>query len=160
MRVLIVGGGLTGSELARLLLQEGQQVTVIEEREEVLAKLQKEVPQANLVLGDGCEPSILEQAGVRKMDVVAAVTGHDEDNLVVCLLAKQLNHLNPADGLGKSGVHLGGFDAQGSIGLSGRSGKYIGGIKHEREDEMDRQCQPPVDIKKDNHDAQQQKKVF
>jgi trk system potassium uptake protein TrkA len=89
MRVLIVGGGLTGSELARLLLQEGQQVTVIEEREEVLTKLQKEIPQARLVLGDGCEPSTLEQAGVRKMDVVAAVTGHDEDNLVVCLLAKQ-----------------------------------------------------------------------
>lgn len=89
MHVLIVGGGLTGAELARLLLGEGQQVTVVEEREEVAARLQKEIPQAHIILGDGCEPTVLEQAGVRKADVVAAVTGHDEDNLVVCLLARQ-----------------------------------------------------------------------
>jgi len=89
MRVLIVGGGRTGSELARLLLQEGQEVTVVEQREEVIARLQKEVPGAKIVLGDGCEPYVLEQAGVRKADVVAAVTGHDEDNLVTCSLARQ-----------------------------------------------------------------------
>jgi trk system potassium uptake protein TrkA len=89
MRVLIVGGGLTGSDLARMLLQEGQQVTLIEQREEVIARLEKEVPQARIVAGDGCDPGVLEQAGVRKVDVVAAVTGHDEDNLVVCLLARQ-----------------------------------------------------------------------
>lgn len=89
MRVLIVGGGRTGSELASLLLKEGHEVTVIEQREEVVARLQKEVPGAKIVAGDGCEPYILEQAGVRKADVVAAVTGHDEDNLVTCSLARQ-----------------------------------------------------------------------
>ena len=89
MRVLVVGGGLTGSELARMLLQEGQKVTVVEKREEIIARLHKEIPEAKILLGDGCEPGVLEQAGVRKADVVAAVTGHDEDNLVVCLLSKQ-----------------------------------------------------------------------
>lgn len=89
MRVLIVGGGRTGSELASMLLKDGQDVTVIEEREEIFKRLQNEVPRARAVLGDGCEPSILEQAGIRRMDVVAAVTGHDEDNLVVCMLARQ-----------------------------------------------------------------------
>lgn len=89
MRVLIVGGGRTGSELANLLLQEGQEVTVVEQRQEVVTRLRKEVPQATIVVGDGCEPYILEQAGVRKADVMAAVTGHDEDNLVSCSLARQ-----------------------------------------------------------------------
>lgn len=89
MRILIVGGGRTGSALAAMLLDENHQVTVVELREELLARLRQEVPGAQLVLGDGCEPSVLEQAGVRRADVVAAVTGHDEDNLVVCMLAKQ-----------------------------------------------------------------------
>jgi trk system potassium uptake protein len=89
MRVLIVGGGRTGSELAFILLQENHEVTVIEEREEVVARLHKEIPAARVVVGDGCEPNILEANGIKKCDVVAAVTGHDEDNLVVCLLARQ-----------------------------------------------------------------------
>lgn len=89
MRVLIVGGGLTGSELGRLLCQEGQDVTIIERRSENIARLQKDLPQIKIIEGDGCEPTVLERAGIRKVDVVAAVTGHDEDNLVICLLAKQ-----------------------------------------------------------------------
>jgi len=89
MQVLIVGGGRTGSELASILLQEGHNVTVIEQRPELLPRLQKEIPRATIVAGDGCEPTVLEQANIRKANVVVAVTGHDEDNLVVCLLARQ-----------------------------------------------------------------------
>lgn len=88
MRVMIVGGGLTGSALGGLLSQERHQITVVEQREELVERLQRELPNAQIVLGDGCEPSVLERAGIRRADVVCAVTGHDEDNLVVCLLAK------------------------------------------------------------------------
>ncbi len=89
MQVLIVGGGRTGSELASLLIQEGHAVTLIEQRPDLIPRLQKENPRAVIVQGDGCEPTVLEQAGVKKANIVAAVTGHDEDNLVVCLLARQ-----------------------------------------------------------------------
>ncbi len=89
MNVLIVGGGLTGSFLAQELTQEGQQVTVIEKREGSAARLRETLPTARVITGDGDEPSTLEQAGVRTADVVVATTGDDEDNLVVCLLARQ-----------------------------------------------------------------------
>ena len=88
MRVLIVGGGLTGSYLAGQLLRDGQQVTVIEKREQVAAKLRESLPKLTVVTGDGDEPSVLETAGVRSVDVLVATTGEDEDNLVACLLGR------------------------------------------------------------------------
>jgi len=88
MRVLIVGGGLTGSYLAKELVQEGQQVTVIERREGAAAKLKEALPSLQVVIGDGDDPAVLEQAGIRTADVVVATTGEDEDNLVACLLAR------------------------------------------------------------------------
>ncbi len=88
MNVLIVGGGLTGTYLTRELVQEGQQVTVVEKRAAAAAKLKEAVPAARVIVGDGDEPSTLEQAGIRTADVVVATTGEDEDNLVVCLLAR------------------------------------------------------------------------
>lgn len=89
MNVLIVGGGKTGSFLAQELYQEGQAVTVIEKRSDGAAKLKETLPAITVVAGDGADPSTLELAGVRNADVVVASTGDDEDNLVVCLLARQ-----------------------------------------------------------------------
>jgi len=88
MQVLIVGGGRTGADLASQLIQEGHSVTVVEQRHGLIPRLAKEVPRAQVIQGDGCEPTTLEQANVRKANVVVAVTGDDEDNLVVCLLAR------------------------------------------------------------------------
>ncbi len=87
-RVLIVGGGKTGSALASRLLQAGCEVRVMDNRPPVFARLVEELPQDVAVLSDGTDPMSLEQVGIATMDVVAAVTGKDEANLVVASLAK------------------------------------------------------------------------
>lgn len=88
MYVVIVGGGKVGSYLARMLTESKYDVTLVEERKEQVAKIKEDQPDLNIVLGDGCEPDILDEARVLKADAVVAATGHDEDNIVVCMLAK------------------------------------------------------------------------
>lgn len=88
MFVLIVGGGNTGSYLAKILLEAGHTVRVIEERPAVLEKLKDEIPEESVAAGDGSSPAILEAAGVREADVLAAVTGSDETNLVITSLGR------------------------------------------------------------------------
>jgi len=88
MFVIIVGGGKTGSQLASQLLDGGHQVKLIEDRPVVLARLRNELPTGVVVAGDGSSPSVLESAGIEQAQVLAAVTGEDEDNLVVTTLAR------------------------------------------------------------------------
>ncbi len=88
MFVIIVGGGKTGSHLATLLLHEGHRVTVIEDRQTVLERLRKELPDGVAFAGDGSAPSVLEAVGITQADVLAAVTGEDETNLVITTLAR------------------------------------------------------------------------
>jgi trk system potassium uptake protein TrkA len=88
MYVIIVGGGNTGSQLAKFLLQDGHRICVIEERPAVLEKLVSEIPANTIVNGDGSSPALLEKAGVQTAQVLAAVTGSDETNLVITSLAR------------------------------------------------------------------------
>jgi trk system potassium uptake protein TrkA len=88
MFVIIVGGGNTGSYLAKLLLDAGHTVKVVEERPQVLEKMEGEIPSESILVGDGSSPQVLEAAGVLKANVLAAVTGSDETNLVVTSLAR------------------------------------------------------------------------
>ncbi|HBA88548.1 MAG TPA: potassium transporter TrkA [Geobacter sp.] len=88
MFVIIVGGGKVGTHLAQLLRNGGAQVRVIEERRERIPALTRELSEEAVVMGSGADPILLEQAGVREADVVAAVTGADETNLVVAGLAR------------------------------------------------------------------------
>ena len=87
MFALIVGGGKVGSYLAQALVADGHKVVVLEKKSEVIDKVINEV-DATIIHADGCDPEKLEEAGVRQVDLVVAVTGDDEDNLVVAQLAK------------------------------------------------------------------------
>ncbi len=87
MRIVIIGAGKTGSFLAEKF-QGTHDVTIIEQRGDRAARLQRMVPEANVVVGDACEPDVLERAGIEGADLIAAVTGDDEDNLVVSMLSR------------------------------------------------------------------------
>jgi trk system potassium uptake protein TrkA len=88
MNVIIIGGGKIGSQITRRLLDEGHQVRLIENRLETVERLRTDLPEDAVVAGDGSSPSILEAAGIRSTQVLAAVTGDDEANLVITTLAR------------------------------------------------------------------------
>ncbi len=88
MFVIVVGGGNTGSQLAKFLLDAGHTVRVIDERPGILEKLVQELPEGIIIDGDGSSPTVLERAEIHKAQVLAAVTGSDETNLVITSLGK------------------------------------------------------------------------
>jgi trk system potassium uptake protein TrkA len=89
MYVLICGGGKVGANLTRLLLRAGREVTLIEQRPDRFAALEEEFEHV-VQRGDATELFILERAGIKRPpDLVLAVTGDDEDNIVICQLAKE-----------------------------------------------------------------------
>jgi trk system potassium uptake protein TrkA len=88
MFVIIVGGGNTGSQLAKFLLEAGHTVRVIEERAAIREKLTSEIPLETIVEGDGSSPAVLEKVGIHNAQVLVAVTGSDETNLVVTSLGR------------------------------------------------------------------------
>jgi trk system potassium uptake protein TrkA len=92
MLAVIIGGGRGGSYLARDLQGQGYQIKVVDRRPEVVAKLRQEIG-GDVICGDGCSPEILEQIGTAKADLLVALTHNDEDNLVVCRLAKHHFHV-------------------------------------------------------------------
>jgi trk system potassium uptake protein TrkA len=89
MRVVISGAGAVGRHLASDLAQRGHSVTLIEQNPDVLETAKEWAPDVEHLLGDACEPWVLEKADLKTADVVVAATGDDEDNLVTSLLAKQ-----------------------------------------------------------------------
>jgi len=92
MKILIIGGGRSGSFVASKL-KKYHKVTVIESDKERTESLSREVQDIEIIKGDGCEPHVLEKANIRQMDIVAALTGDDEDNLVIAFLSKFQNNV-------------------------------------------------------------------
>jgi len=88
MYILIVGAGKVGYFLAKRLCQSKHTVSIIDKDRQICEEIAKEL-ELLVISGDGCDPKMLEEAGIQRADVVAAVTGDDEDNLVICQLAKE-----------------------------------------------------------------------
>jgi len=87
MYIIIVGAGRVGYYLAKELVESGHEVLAIEKDGENSERMAEEL--GDIVLrGDGCEAATMEMAGFARADIVIAVTGDDEDNLVVCQVAK------------------------------------------------------------------------
>ncbi|MEI7547974.1 MAG: TrkA family potassium uptake protein [Actinomycetota bacterium] len=89
MIVVIAGGGSVGRFIAEQLVDGGHQVTIVDNDARVFTQYSNTIPGATWMRGDACDFSVLKAAGLERADVVASVTGDDEDNLVVSLLAKQ-----------------------------------------------------------------------
>ena len=89
MYVVVAGGGKVGANVARSLLRMGHEVTLIEQRPYRYERLEEEF-EHQVLLGDATELHVLEKAGIaRPPDLVLAVTGDDEDNLVICQIARE-----------------------------------------------------------------------
>ncbi len=88
MFVVIVGGGRTGAQLASVLSSQEHMVHLIEDRPDVLARIHHELPTEIIYQGDPTNPHVLELAGIRECQVLAACTTMDADNLVLCYMAR------------------------------------------------------------------------
>jgi trk system potassium uptake protein TrkA len=88
MYIIVVGGGKIGYFLARQLLEDQHEVLIIEQNAEKAAQIAEDLGEIVMV-GDGCEAATMERAGMGRADMTIALTGDDEDNLVVCQVAKR-----------------------------------------------------------------------
>jgi trk system potassium uptake protein TrkA len=85
---IVVGAGKVGVNLARELIAKDHEVTVIESSRERYLMIEEEFEHA-VEYGDATELWVLERAGIQRADLVIAVTGDDEDNMLVCQVAKE-----------------------------------------------------------------------
>lgn len=97
MYIVIVGAGKVGYFLAKRLCLNKHTVSIVDKDKEICEGIAREL-EALVIHGDGCDPRILEEAGITRADVAAAVTGDDEDNLIICQLAKEIFNVRRAVG--------------------------------------------------------------
>lgn len=87
MFIIIVGGGKVGYYLAKSLITGNHEVALIEKDQQKCGQFVEDFGSIT-ICGDGCDPSVLQGAGAERADVIVADTGDDEDNLIICQLAK------------------------------------------------------------------------
>src|SRR5213596_2934098 len=88
MYVVVVGAGKVGWNLARELIGKGNELTLVESDRQSYATVEEELEHA-VQFGDGSELWVLERAGIERADMVIAVTGDDEDNILICQVARE-----------------------------------------------------------------------
>lgn len=99
MRVIIVGGGRIGKYLAKTLLEEECDVTIVDKKIEVCQEIERELG-CDCVQGDATKTVVLDEADVREADSFVSLTSSDETNLLVCMIAKQMGAKNVGARLG------------------------------------------------------------
>ena len=87
MYIIVIGGGRLGYYLLKALLDEGHEVLVLEKNANICRNIIDELGSV-CIRGDGCEAATLAEVGTGRADMMVAVTGDDEDNLVACQVAK------------------------------------------------------------------------
>lgn len=89
MKIIIVGGGQVGAYIASLLIDNGNNVTVIENKERAIQAMKKNgLPDDAILVGDGTDALVLEKAGVMNCSALVCATGLDEVNLTTAMMAK------------------------------------------------------------------------
>lgn len=89
MKIIIVGGGKVGFYLARTMRSQGHEAVIIEQEKEQ-CRTCADLLDVRVCCGDGTSQEVLRTAGAEDADVVAAVTGRDESNLVCCQTARKI----------------------------------------------------------------------
>ncbi|MFA6347720.1 MAG: Trk system potassium transporter TrkA, partial [Dehalococcoidales bacterium] len=95
MYIIIAGGGIIGSHIASLLVQEGHEVTVLEQSETALKNLQGQL-DIKTIRGNSATPKTLKEAEIERADLVLAVTNNDETNMITCFMAKEMGAVTTA----------------------------------------------------------------
>ena len=90
---MIAGAGRTGAQLAKLLVAQGYDIRLIDDRKEILARIHKELPTEVIYEGDPIDSVVLEKAGIQKANVLAACTASDEVNLSLCYYTREKYHV-------------------------------------------------------------------
>lgn len=88
MYLLVIGAGKVGTNLTRELIEQGHEVTLVETSEKRYRQVEP-MFEHRIQLGDASELWVLERAGIKRADMVIAVTGDDEDNILICQVAKE-----------------------------------------------------------------------
>ena len=90
MKIIIIGAGKVGLQIAQTLSRENHDITIIDKREDIRENLDSNLDIMTIV-GNGASVRILEQAGIKEADMLIAVTRNDEVNMIACMTAKQFN---------------------------------------------------------------------